>query len=546
MYGYKDNGIPSSLDHFNPLILHESSVIRYIDDKGNFRYLGNGTFGNVYLGEMKGSGKPAVMKQFTEETLLDGIDREARILMYLEDTGVFPKFYGYIPCGGHVNNISMVMEYLPNSETLSATTDHDAITIYQWLLVVEQMTRALKVMHSKFILHNDLHTDNILIMWNDTNPVVRLIDTGFATFRYGQFHGISPKKLNQYPIYPPEAVSEETNPSMDIYAMGFSIKEINRHLGNDDIKSLAEYCHQRIPEYRPTTDQILYRLEQLKKKYSNESGIGYKKLMHGELLSSEKYQQYVTAPLPMIMIDELSPPPDNDAEEWLILYTDYSSYVGTYKHKDVIIRLFHGREYDKVRNEIALAKFASSIGIAPHFYGITFHGTNMTSAGFVQEYVRDSMTLLEAFKAERSKWVDKYRLNIACKLIKSISMFHDQHILINNIKSSTILYSENGTEPVILLEGFHRCSDSSGLYNTEDSIYSAPETKKDNPTTFASDVYSLGVVLQLLFHNSNLTDVTETINTCLQSNAELRPTVQQLYLTMCGGDIMKSSCHDEL
>ncbi|KAK6195183.1 hypothetical protein SNE40_000660 [Patella caerulea] len=535
-YGYKDINIPKSLNYLKPMMLHESSVIRYVDDAGEFMYLDNGTFANVYLGEMKDGGQPIVIKQFNEDTDFFEVDREARILMYLEKTGIFPKFYGYIPSGRYANNISMVMEYITNSQSVSSASSDTNMTVYQWVLVLEQLVGSLKTIHSKYVLHNDLHRSNVMIMWNGSNPRVRLIDTGFASFRQGVFQEMSVRSLPNYPFFPPESIFHESNPSMDIYALGYIIGKVKKYLKNEDIANVGQSCLQKIPGHRPTADQLLYKLEQLKKKYSYQSGYGYKPPMDGVLTPPQRYQNYETAPLPILILSEVSSMPrTTERNRWLRLGNSYASYVGKYQNDSVIVRLFAYQDFESIRYQAAVTMFADSLGITPHFYGLIIHGEKMNHVAFVQKFVENGTTLSEAFRDKNLNWTDKYRLSIACKLINAVSLLHDEHILLNNIKSSNIFYRDNGTGPLIYILDFQRSSDSNGIYGNRTSIYTAPEIMKDKhvSTSFSSDVYSLGVVLQELFQNSNATRVIEIINMCLHPKSELRPSTRELKKTVC-------------
>ncbi|XP_050395147.1 uncharacterized protein LOC126814071 [Patella vulgata] len=536
-YGFTDKNIPRSLNYLQPMMLHESSVIRYVDAEGEFLYLDNGTFANVYLGEMKDGGKPVVIKQFNKDTDFFDVDKEARILMYLEDTGIFPKFYGYIPSGRYANNISMVMEYITNSQSLSSACSDTNMTVYQWVLVLEQLVGSLKTIHSKYVLHNDLHRSNVMIMWNGSNPRVRVIDTGFASFRGGVLQDMSATSLPYYPFFPPESILFESNPSMDIYAVGYIIGKVTKYLKNEDIASVGKSCYQIIPEHRPTADQLLYTLKQLKKKYSYQSEYGYKPSMDGVLTPPERYQNYETAPLPILILSEVSPMPrTQDRNRWLRLEDSYASYVGKYRNNSVIIRLFAYSDFASIRHQAAVTMFADSLGITPHFYGLIIHGEKMSHVGFVQEFVKNGTTLSEAFREKRSlNWTDEYRLRIACQLINAVSLLHDEHILLNNIKSSNILYRDNGTGPLISILNFQQSSDSNGIYFNKTSVYTAPEITEDEdiPTSFPSDVYSLGVVLKKLFQNSNATRAIEAVNMCVHLKHELRPSARRLKKTMC-------------
>ncbi|ESO98835.1 hypothetical protein LOTGIDRAFT_158785 [Lottia gigantea] len=535
-YGYKDDGIPADLSGYQPYLLHESSVVRYFDLHGEWEYLSNGTFAMVYTGEMRVSKEKVVIKQFTLQTDIWEIEQECKILMYLADTGFFPKFYGYMPSGPSLYNLTIILEHLTNTEGIAVTSERPEVSMYQWCLIFEQFLRALKVMHKKYVLHNDLHRENILIKWNGSVPKLYLIDTGFSTFREGTYQYMSSATLNRYPFFPQESVNFESNPSMDVYGFGYVVNKVNNHVLSEDLKIIADWCAQKYPEDRPTTDELLDRFKALKLKYKNV-GSGYTNSMSGVLPKNAHQLPFLTKPIPILLLVDITPMPSiSDTSEWLAIDEQHGSYKGVYRNKSVVIRLYSNRKFAQIRHEAAINLFFNSTGLVPLFYGMVFYDTSMRDTAIVQEYVVNSTSLAKAIERSNLNWTDVYRKCIACNILKSIEIFHKEHILINNIQSSNILYINNGTSPSVKFINLHDHSDTSGLLRDEDSeipIYAAPETVQNTSTSYFSDIYSTCFIFKELFNPSECTIINEVINYCLTSKPKSRPSVKTLMALLC-------------
>ena len=167
-----------------------------LDDYTLARFLGKGTFGEVYLTKKKYSNNVYATKRMDKQMVDDPrytkyFNNEIKILKQLfheniiriEDLKVTKNHY-YI-----------IMEYC-NGGSLKQCLDrykeiyHHAFTEEIVQYIMRQVMSAVKYMHSQRIIHRDLKLDNILVHFlniNDYNSVnlmkakIKIIDFGFAS-----------------------------------------------------------------------------------------------------------------------------------------------------------------------------------------------------------------------------------------------------------------------------------------------------------------------------------------------------------------------------
>ena len=167
-----------------------------LDDYTLARFLGKGTFGEVYLTKKRNSNNVYATKRMDKQMVDDPrykkyFNNEIKILkqlfheniIRLEDLKVTKNHY-YI-----------IMEYC-NGGSLKQCLDrykemyHHAFTEEIVQYIMRQVMSAVKYMHSQRIIHRDLKLDNILVHFlniNDYNSVnlmkakIKIIDFGFAS-----------------------------------------------------------------------------------------------------------------------------------------------------------------------------------------------------------------------------------------------------------------------------------------------------------------------------------------------------------------------------
>ncbi|XP_019420600.1 PREDICTED: mitogen-activated protein kinase kinase kinase YODA-like [Lupinus angustifolius] len=248
------------------------------------KFLGRGSFGQVFLGFNRDSGMMCAMKEVTlcpddeksmesakqlrQEIALLSHLRHPHIIHYYGSETVDDKLYIFLEyaAGGSLNKL--LREYDQLGE--------DAIRFY-----TAQILSGLSYLHGKGIVHRDIKGANILM---DPNGTLKLADFGTAKYIKGES---SPFSLNGSPHWmAPEVIK---NPgacdlSVDIWSLGCTILEmattkppwskfegvaVMYKLGNtDEVPKIPKYlskqgrdflrlCLQRDPKDRPSAAELL-------------------------------------------------------------------------------------------------------------------------------------------------------------------------------------------------------------------------------------------------------------------------------------------------
>ncbi|KAK1760467.1 kinase-like domain-containing protein [Echria macrotheca] len=157
--------------------MNENEKRKYI--KG--RKLGEGTYANVYLGQLRTD--PAVLvaiKKMKVQREQDGIAydavRELKFLQELHHPNIVELLSVF---NSKDQNLNLVLEYLPLGDLESLIRDTDrvrygAADIKAWM---GMLTRAVWFCHDNFVLHRDIKPNNLLIA---ADGEVKLADFGLA------------------------------------------------------------------------------------------------------------------------------------------------------------------------------------------------------------------------------------------------------------------------------------------------------------------------------------------------------------------------------
>ncbi|KAK6195185.1 hypothetical protein SNE40_000662 [Patella caerulea] len=487
----------------------------YIEEPGKLKKLAEGYYSVIYLGEIKATKAKVIIKKYTKKPDFHDIEEEARIMMYMSD--VFPNFLGYVSLGAHMGNMSLVIEYIQNGETLLDVTRHDDLTIQQLLSIWYQLALAIQAMHTRFVLHNDLHLTNIMVQWKGDQPIVRMIDTGLSTFRKGMIGRID----TGYPFYPPEYRKwKETNPTMDIYGLGFIFDEMNGVFNNEDedLQMVVDWCLSHLPQNRPSIHQLVERIGNISQKSQYlQQKIG----LNGGIKPGKAYNIFNDIQVPLLDSSKITPVPSlHENKLWVDLDDDKGSYRGVYKNIPVTIHVFFSNDsYLDLHTECVSNTFASIHGFAPKVYGIHVEklGDKDVIRGFVQEYVAGYIHLNVALNTfGHLNWNFSYRVEIAHQIITMVRLFHEKTIYIDNIHVKNILYrlGDGSGVPRVMF------ADLSQTYDASDDSY----------TDFSNDTLALGTVLKDIFES--MSDVPPLLRTTIfrmmDIDPELRPSIKSI------------------
>lgn len=155
-----------SLEQIKVPAIEKERVRFACDENGDWAEIGRGSYGCVYLGLLDGVVEVAI-KDFYESSSWDLVIHEARMLMFLQDTGITPKFYGLrrrFDVSKQPSEYCIIMEYFGDGRTLfNVMSDKMVLAGDEWMDIVGQLVAGLRLIHRKNVLINDLKADNILI-----------------------------------------------------------------------------------------------------------------------------------------------------------------------------------------------------------------------------------------------------------------------------------------------------------------------------------------------------------------------------------------------
>ncbi|MEO0275342.1 MAG: UvrD-helicase domain-containing protein [candidate division WOR-3 bacterium] len=181
------------------------------------RWLGGGSFGDVYLAKDKIIDKEFAIKvSRLYEKEVEILKKEARILSELEHPNIV-RFYSIDIIE---NKICLVMEYV-DGESLRKLIEEKKLEIKKIKDIIIQVLDALSYAHKKGFLHRDIKPENILI---DKNGNVKITDFGLGALFKG---GILSLSFAGTPIYlAPEGWEGKYLPQTDIFGVGCILYEM--------------------------------------------------------------------------------------------------------------------------------------------------------------------------------------------------------------------------------------------------------------------------------------------------------------------------------
>jgi serine/threonine protein kinase len=140
-------------------------------------------------------------------------DEGRRHLVPIYDMGLLPE---------HDDRAYLVMEYVDGAPLLSHVRAAGRVSVAIGLRFVEQICRALALVHGQGAVHRDLKSDNILV---DRRGVVRVVDFGLAAFADRRL-GFAPGSMGTFTYMAPETLEGRSTPASDVYGLGLLLYEL--------------------------------------------------------------------------------------------------------------------------------------------------------------------------------------------------------------------------------------------------------------------------------------------------------------------------------
>ncbi|KAL8571923.1 hypothetical protein ACOMHN_036726 [Nucella lapillus] len=242
----------SSLDHITLPFVKRKALVFLRTDKEEFVEVGRGTYGCVYLAQAttkRGTAKVVVKDFFTDSSSWDLIVHEARMLCYLQDTGVIPHFYGLLKRRSHGDDFSLIQQYFAQGRTLyTVLVNKEQLSPEVWQDVAWQLARGLLLIHERHVLLNDLKGDNVLIDLRRERKIIKYIDLGMATYRKGLNFHLPEDQMSKFNFLSPEVrAGAYTSPMSDVYSLGYLLDQINRLAHLHLLKEVSSRCMDDMP-----------------------------------------------------------------------------------------------------------------------------------------------------------------------------------------------------------------------------------------------------------------------------------------------------------
>jgi len=203
--------------------------------------IGEGGMGSVYRAQQISPGVTErivavklIKSGMEDHRILDRFMAERTALSLMDDPQIARIFdAGYTDLGLPY----FVMEYFPGSP-ITEFCDIHRISLKERVELAIKVCKAIQHAHHKGIIHRDIKPGNILAVWKESRPEIKVIDFGVAKaidrHGMGEFASISPKTAHGAIIGTPEYMSPEqasfgkwdTDTRSDVYSLGVLLYEL--------------------------------------------------------------------------------------------------------------------------------------------------------------------------------------------------------------------------------------------------------------------------------------------------------------------------------
>lgn len=191
---------------------------------GNYqliRFLGEGGFADVYLGEHIHLGSQAAIKvlhsQLTSEDI-DAFRTEARTLVRL----IHPHIVRVLDFGIEGRTPFLIMDYAPNGTLRQLHPKGRPLSLVTVISYVKQVAEALQFAHDEKIIHRDIKPENMLL--GRRNEVL-LSDFGIALVVQSSRYQSTRDMAGTISYMVPEQIQVHPRPASDQYSLGIVVYE---------------------------------------------------------------------------------------------------------------------------------------------------------------------------------------------------------------------------------------------------------------------------------------------------------------------------------
>lgn len=141
--------------------------------------IGAGSFGEIYYGEDKKTGKGVAIKIEQLKTQVPQLSAESKIYSILSGGVNVCKLYYF---GIEIKTCAMVIDFLGKSLESIRVECGGRLSVKTVLMLADQMISSLQYLHSRNLIHRDIKPDNFMMGVKETSNQIFVIDFGLAMF----------------------------------------------------------------------------------------------------------------------------------------------------------------------------------------------------------------------------------------------------------------------------------------------------------------------------------------------------------------------------
>ena len=189
---------------------------------------------------------------------------EGRVLLFLQ---------GRNPCipflFGMVDDRTMVMELVDDKDcTMHYHIKSKSFSHFEWIEICARIAEALAFIHQQGILHNDLHSKNVLIT---KERVPKIVDFGSATLcRHPRQYFLSEDEKKTYAARHSHIAWElrslsgkKQNELTDVYSFGRLLKAVVRDCKIVKLVPISDACRDHEVARRPSAEFLVGQIRDL-------------------------------------------------------------------------------------------------------------------------------------------------------------------------------------------------------------------------------------------------------------------------------------------
>ena len=202
----------------------ENGITRVGQRLGNYqiiRLLGEGGFGEVYLGEHIHLGSQAAIKVLNSRLTSKEIRpflAEARTLIRL----IHPHIVRVLDFGTEDKTPFLVMDYAPNGTLRQLHPKGTSLPLGLIISYVKQVAAALQFAHNEKFIHRDVKPENMLV---GTRQDILLSDFGIALITQSSRYQSMMDIAGTITYMAPEQIQAHPRPASDQYSLGIVVYE---------------------------------------------------------------------------------------------------------------------------------------------------------------------------------------------------------------------------------------------------------------------------------------------------------------------------------